>query len=408
MKGSKLVRFAAILILVSCAILVAEVWVYHRHMDRPGDLRYRQNESICAHQGINPFHVWNRDVFPEGFKGISRPDKPYDKDPDKIAVHAYPPWHVSYTWIYADIPFGYLTAMFFMLDGLILGLLYGKIKQLEPETERFFYWSWIAFSLLPSVAGNIAWGNYGIFLAGLMMLLLWALESNRQILAGVAWALMMSKPQVATLLFFPLLFQRKFTAILVAISICVVATMWPAYVYGESPIDLILQIPQIGSPYETNIIIKKLLPTAMKSFVKYGWMALNIVLCGWFSWKWRNIESMMYRFVPFAFFFPFWTYCNGQDLVCRWVLAIMLALVISNLLVDRRTKLWIMGYICIQFITCIFIGFWSMSQFGLFSADGIGWLYHALTYPADISNYAFAIFVLVKGPEMVGIGRTRE
>lgn len=74
------------------------------------------------------------------------------------------------------------------------------------------------------------YGNYGFILLLFSVLMYESLVRGKQIYAGLSWAIMMIKPNVSILFFWPLLFQKKYVAIGVAIAIFLLATLWPAYV----------------------------------------------------------------------------------------------------------------------------------------------------------------------------------
>lgn len=82
-----------------------------------GDLRLRRNEILCAHQGVNSFRIWNRDVTLPGFKPYGRPDKP--NVPGEVgdrAVHAYTPVHTAlfyfYGWLSERLCFSVMSCVF--------------------------------------------------------------------------------------------------------------------------------------------------------------------------------------------------------------------------------------------------------------------------------------------------------
>ena len=111
MKGSKL-TWAAIVVAITLfglwqlftgVVSFADSFPDHRFA---GDLRLRRNEIRCAHQGVNSFRVWSREVVLPGFTPWRRPDKPKVERANEsdATVHAYPPWHTAFFWFYGWLP----------------------------------------------------------------------------------------------------------------------------------------------------------------------------------------------------------------------------------------------------------------------------------------------------------------
>ncbi|MBQ7175922.1 MAG: DUF2029 domain-containing protein, partial [Victivallales bacterium] len=241
---------------------VAGVLSCHRNLQKPGDLELRYNESLCAHRGINPFKIWNRELRHNDFRGLVRPDRQNDNDKNKRMVHAYPPWHTVYTWFYGDLPWSFVVAIMYFMCGISVATLCCRLMTMQPNSYCTFYWSWNLLFIFPAMVSCLVWGNYGIVCAGLLLIIAKLFRTSHQIALGVAWGIMMIKPQIATLLIFPLLFTKKILAVFTAIVICAFSTLFLAYIYSESPISLIMQIPQIGAPYDTSVFFRKLLPSS--------------------------------------------------------------------------------------------------------------------------------------------------
>ena len=111
MKGSKL-TWAVIVVgialfglsqIVSGVLLLP--WCVEA-VNFPHDLQLRRNEIRCAHQGVNSFRVWTREVVVPGFTPYGRPDmeKVERANESDATVHAYPPWHTAFFWFYGWLP----------------------------------------------------------------------------------------------------------------------------------------------------------------------------------------------------------------------------------------------------------------------------------------------------------------
>ena len=399
MRGSRFLKWSSVVLVLATFVLVASVWAYHRGLKCPGDLEYRYNESLCAHTGVNPFHVWNQEVKVDGFVGFPRPDKENCRDVGlRRVVHAYPPWHMAYTWFYGNMQFPYVVALIYLFYGFVLSLLLKTFKRNSPAHDSDFYWTWCAFCMLHPIVSCLAWGNYGIICAGALLGMIIAVEKH-EMLAGLLWGFMMIKPQLATLFFFPLLFQKKYITIVVAALTCILATLWPAYVYGESPLALIMQVPQIGAPYDTSIVFGKLIPRTLVPIAKGCWIAFCVGLCGYCSWIWRSAKNPIFRYAPVAFFFPLWMYSQLHDKVASWPFVILVGLLLPQMIAKRKICVFAVVYILASVLVGCFCGIWgTCCGLGIFSPTGIGWVYRVIDYAGAAINLAFGLYVLVKGP----------
>jgi hypothetical protein len=160
---------------------------------------------------------------------------------------------------------------------------------------------------------GICWSlNYGLILLGCLLLLYSALNSGHDCIAGIIYSFIMIKPQIGVLLIFPLLFSRKYKTIAIAVVICLVETCFTALMVYKSPIKLILQIPQIGAPFEkgflTESIIKIIGPIG-----QYLVMGVFICFAAGGSYLVRNAKEAWVRFLPAIAFIPFWTYSQYHD-----------------------------------------------------------------------------------------------
>ena len=392
------VRWISILLLLGTALSVVGTAACHRNYSPLGDLELRYNENLCAREGVNPFHVWHGETESERFCSIGGNGIVASESPSKLRVHAYPPWHMAYTWFYGLLPFSGVAGLVLLAGGLAMMFLLMEFRRQAPSENKLFYWAWMAQGVvLPAVICCLV-GNYGLICAALSLVLIHAVRRNWQVVAGIAWALMMTKPQLAVLFVLPLLFQRKYGTILVAAGVCVLATLWPTYVYGENLLDLILQIPLIGAAFETNVIYGKLLPRAVVPIVKTGWLAICVLVCGWMTWRLRKSPHDLRRYAPVSFFFPLWMYSQSHDHVLTWVFLTAAFPVLSAALDGkkgdrwrRRALVWLTGLGLVN----LFLALWSIGYgFRLFSPAGLGWVYYAVFYAMESVNLLAGLILL--------------
>ena len=295
------------------------------------DLNLRYNEVACSHDGVNPFRVWSHEIVHERYQGLKRPDMPEDRLPDKKEVHAYPPWHTTFFWWYPWLPRWFVHYGVLAFNFLSLVAIGAYFAAKLPATMSFWDKVLFCFSgLLPCayVWGTLmANGNYSAFVTVSFLAMILSLKRGHDVVAGICWALMMTKPQMSALVFWPLLFAGKVKTMVVAAVVLAVATLIPSFVYGESPLELVLQVPQIGLPY-----IKEGYASGLMSSLGLSECAANarlqavvtvvcFALCGAMSWAFSKSRFWMVRFVPMILFAPLWSYCLPYDrviLVCLY------------------------------------------------------------------------------------------
>lgn len=324
MKVNNVVNIA--FLVVAIVLVITGVTYYRVHYGSlmtvfANDFKARHAEILCAHQGVNSFHVWSRDVELPGFRPHGRPDKPnVEKREGVLTVHAYPPWHVAYFYFLGWMPFKISLALMLVLFGLCIAYI---IKNSFSIAARR--------SALPSLVAGLSlilitkdaihcfvWMNYSVMLLALFVLMLRLLERGRQIPAGICWAMMMLKPQIAVMFFWPLVFERRYKTIVTAVSICVAGTFLMSLIYNESMFALIAQIPQIGAPYGSGEIVDKLAPIFGR-YASVGWMVVCFLICGVLCFLLRGSDQFLVRCAPVAVLIPIWTYSIKYDHVFLWI-----------------------------------------------------------------------------------------
>lgn len=382
MKASKLHVILGCLLISAFFIEGVSDMAVSNYLNAPNDIELRYNESCCAHDGINPFHIWSGAVVNDHYKGIRRYDKPYDQSETKRRVHAYTPWHMAMTWFYGWMDFPFLLALVFAASGFCLAVLGYRLRGAVVNGNIFLSCA-LWFMLFPALIGLYLSGNYGLILAGLLLLLMYCVKRDWQIAAGVLWAVMLVKPQVSALFFFSLLFQRKYKAIVIACVICGLLTLWPAYVFHESPIDLVRQVLDMTKPYETNVIFRTVLPVSVAPFAKMSWTLLCVMGCAWLCWRARDGKDVVVRYAAPAFFFPVWMYGQVYDRVVQWpFLSLLIPMTVLALRGDygKRGKCLAFCFVLGMTVVSAFRGCWNLAfAFGV--THGFGLFYNAVDFP---------------------------
>lgn len=269
------------------------------------DLNLRYNEVCCSHEGVNPFRVWDQEVVHGRYQGLRRPDKPEPRSPGKETVHAYPPWHTTFLWWYPWLPRGLVLWGMFAFNVaafLAAGAYFARRLPLESPWDRAMF---CLCGILPCAymwGSHLLTGNYPILVLVLFLLMVELLRRGRDVAAGLCWALAMTKPQMAALFIWPLLLAGRFKTIATAAAVVAAATLVPALVYGESPVELVLQVPRIGLPY-----------ASVGGGLHLAVAAAGFVACGALSAVFAKSPSWIVRFVPVMLVMPVWTYSLPQD-----------------------------------------------------------------------------------------------
>ena len=317
MKASKTKYFIVAALVVFGVLQAANCILFFRPVKngRVGwDLDLRRNEVRCAHQGVSSFRIWNRETTLEGFVPCQRPDKEavvyHEGD---AQVHAYPPWHTTMFWFYGWLGRDACLAFMAVIFGFCL--CFTGYETVRLSKERFKAYEAVAAISLILIAYSVTKCfttlNYGVLLLAMFLLMNKALEKGHDILAGLAWAIMMIKPQVGFLFVWPLLWQKHYRTIITAAIVCFVATIGTSLLVHESVIDLILQVPKIGAPYPVGIflLIKPIagnVGTSLFTMVSFS-------LVGFGTWLLRKNPDFLVNCAPVALMIPIWTFTNDYD-----------------------------------------------------------------------------------------------
>ena len=370
-----------------------------------GDFRLRAAEIRCAHQGVNSFHVWNRDQVVPGFHPYPRPDMvDVDRKPGELTVHAYPPWHIAFFWFLGWLPSDACLALMACLFGACLAYIVRQTFAITAERcgGGAAFVAWLSLLLITrDVTHCFIWMNYGVMILALYLLMYAALRRKMFVLAGFCWAAMMIKPQVSCLFFWPLFCERRYKTIITAIGVCLGMTMIMSCCYGESPVDLILQIPQIGSPYGSQGICEKVLTPLLGGMTRPVWMGACFVACGILCCMLRRSGDFLLLSVPVALITPLWTYSQRHDHVILWILyvaALGFAMHPSN---GRWKRMWLVVFAA-MLGSVLFCAFWAIGvRVGVMEPQGIGWLYQL----AELAPYLMGVCMLVVLVRAYGIKR---
>ncbi len=353
--------------LVSCLVVFLGIWhvavLFLENVDHPGwDFAMRHGEVVCLTTiHVDPYDIFSESVHNESFRAY----KPaYELSENVLDYHwccGYPPW--EYTLL---LPFSLLSLQSadmvykgMELAAIVLLVFFSIRRSRRIETSQ---WKQILVAssifLLPPEAWHFLfrYGNWAVlFCAGVGCLVLF-LDRGWQILAGLAWAFLMIKPQQGIWFVIPLLLRRQFKTIGVAVATCLAASIPPAVLCGKNPIQLILEIPKMRPeeyleatlfPSQVFSLVEEL--TFPKAALFFSAM-LCLVFCIWATRKLRKEndwfvflqptffcvcagyplwhQDWLYFYFPLLFLLELWAKSNlrsGEN-----ILALMLAICLAN------------------------------------------------------------------------------
>jgi len=319
------------------------------------DLTLRHNEIECIRTGVDPFDIFERTISSKEYRGIFRPDKPEEPQDDRKIVHSYPAWHMAFFWWnnFVSRNICIVIMLFVNICSLVwvcrwLAKKYQRSDTVHLVQDILFL---LVMMLFPFFFVFEAL-NYGLLLTGCLLLLFLALQSKYEILAGIAYAFIMIKPQIGVVLLLPLFLNKWYKTIAVAAAICVAGTLFTAGELNKSPLELILQIPSIGAPFYKGFFSSLAIMTFGDAgeFVSMGVFILIAAAGCYFV---RNAEEIWMRFLPALAIIPFWTYSLQYD----WFIVLPCYLYLLNSK-DKHPKLyslsmdlailWILTYLAIR------------------------------------------------------------
>lgn len=301
------------------------------------DFALRYHEVQCLRSGINPFDVYKENVLSDRYHPVNRTSP----NPESVMVHAYPPWEYSYIWplTYLELhcaawAFNAIDIVAFILCIFFAfrqGFRHGSTNLTGVLAAAFFLFSGKGLS------DQFQAGNYSWCVLAALFSMCALLNKNRQIEAGFCLALAMTKPQMTLLFVIPLLLNKKFCTVITGAVICLSACIPPAIALKCSPIELILEIREIGNAYVTQTLI---LPQTVFRFLETSVCAgtaqitscfLIILICCCFTMRIGRSGDWLCRCAPAALLAPSWTYiANPDTVIYGWTCLVLFLLFLDD------------------------------------------------------------------------------
>ena len=330
------IRKFAILFFAAISFCMAAFYFVNAFRFIPGyDFNLRYNEVECLRKGIDPYDIVTKSVPSDEYALFDTPGAVAE---GKKVLHVYTPW--EYTWFMplsflsehaAGIVFLLISAASFALVSVFAGIE-GK-KAGKDWLDVVFVMS---AALFIGYAGGevLEVGNYGTINALCIVLLITALSTGHDILAGFAWAVLMTKPQIGTLFAIPILMKRRFITAGVAAALCMISAIPPTLICGRNPLEMILEVPRGCSfvaegngtmlvPSKIYVMLNGKMPFALLSGIS---MFLGAAICLVLTWRLRKTKNWFVFFAPAIICALIWNYCKTHDRTILCVTQFLLAI----------------------------------------------------------------------------------
>lgn len=369
-------------IAIPCCLDFSKGWIDEKYSgcnERIGiDFLMRYNEISCVRDGINPYAVQIGDAKSKQYRYYLAPEE----FPSQQILGTYSPW--SYTYFGWLTLFGRRTAWKVYYGLMVVAL--GGILWAVCRYARNRGCSWrragsyalgAALLVQYGVSSCFYVGNYGLILAASLCVFLWALDREKPIAAGLAWAIMMTKPQMGIMLAIPLLMQRQFKVCFIAVVTCLLCSVPPAILSSTNLLDLIVAVPQSGVDVTNQT---KLCPGTLMHLM-FRWVpmsALNllqagfgVVLCAVLTWRLRSSPWPWVRYLPAVIVGNYCLYSLSHN-DCTFIVATGVLLAVVDRAQRRELTRWmVFACVCLGCFYCQLI--LSHPAWGIVNIFGFSW-----------------------------------
>lgn len=336
----------------------------------PGkDFTMRYNEVRCLRDGVNPFYVWKGDVAKPPYHRGGASSEEMRRNPEPI--NAYAPWEYAYLCPLSFLPirvaWGVYVALMFACLMVVCALGYAFGKRIRGDR-----WDGLILAAVPAVAvfyplwSNFCIGNYSVVVLAAICLMAFCLDRGLRIAAGLCWAVAMVKPNLAILLAVPLLLRRQFVTCAVAALVCLVASLFPVVLCGDSLFTLLAQVPEACASgfYGSAFVPYALIGRLGTQVAVYLGLAFGFLVCVWLTWLVRDRRKWMFVLLPAVICSFSWSYTTS----CSYALGYVLFFAIACQLLENPRSRWLWAALLVSLVaaarisTCwhgVLLVFWN-------------------------------------------------
>ena len=312
--------------LVCFAVFVVSAWYYVGNAvvgvepNQFGyDFQLRYNEAKCVLSGCDPFLIWNGQRTLSPYLSFDQAASMIDGNHEYVG--AYPPWEYPLMVPFALLPKRIALLTFFAIGvlcslALVIWSVFAGWKLQGRLGDGFLCG---AVAVMPSyyIVYCLNYLNFGVMIAVAAFGLAYCLDRERQVLAGICWAMMMVKPQIALLFVIPLLIGKRYRAICVAAGICLLLTAVSAIVCGRSPVAMILAVGRCRGMFPKCYLLGPVVTEWLHGISPMIPHVLNAVIgvfvCFVLSWRFRRFDGWLMKLLPAVMLCWLWSVSRFYD-----------------------------------------------------------------------------------------------
>ena len=324
------------------------------------DLHMRLNEAECVMSGVDPYLVWSGRIPTDRYVPWEWRHLANRNVHDRL-IHSYPPWSYAYVMPLAALPRRIAVACYAVLQVLVVLGICAYAWRIGYVTAGRSIMAGLAFlaaalSLSASVCACLLVMNYGILIAGSVLLAIVCHRRGHDCIAGLFWGFSMVKPQIGLVFTIPLLFQRKWKTLAVEGGVLLAATLVSSAFCCRSPIAMVLAVLDYsaGQFCRTGLFGHRLLALSSQSCWAAALSVCNAVavigLCSLCSFFLRRERDSLIWSMPALFLSTLFLASRSHDFAVWMIGGISLA----YSAVVLKMRIW--GYVSLLALCCTVIG----------------------------------------------------
>lgn len=362
----------------------------------PGiDFSLRMNEVACLADGVDPFDVWSQKVLKLPYYPLTSPEL---RSADKWAqINAYTPWEYAVLLPFAHIPRQVVWCGFYLSMFVCVGLLvFFAYKKGRTVAE---FWDAVLVLVLPMlvvihpVYTNLCVGNWTLHILLAIVGMVFFLNRGKDWQAGVCWAVAMMKPQLAFLLAVPLLWRRKWKVCIVAVCVCVLASVPAMALTGKSFVALVREAPAASAhafygcgtfPYPLFRLLSVEVGGALG-------MIVGLLVCIVLTWLVRTRSDWAFFLLPAVVCSLCWTYAPQYSHLLGWLLLVCFS--VELLRHPRSPFLFVLIPFLLLSVSRIYRCLYGVAT--IYGLHGLGWLCHSEELRRTIESFNSSLTLIV-------------
>lgn len=339
----------AIIAVIVCISFYADFRNPFSGREVPGfDGRLRLNEAEVLRMGINPFDILSGKIYPpKGYVSGNRlVNRKWDVPPEgNKEVHTYTPWSYSLVLPFTFINRTLAGRIFWLIDTLalmfIIGFAFFVGERIRNRWSDGLFVAVAAICLGNPFPVNSDLNNYSTVLVAAVICMCWCLNKKKDVLAGLFWAVVMIKPHFGILFGFPIVIQRRWKTLLVALGACLIMSMPASFLCRTNPLQMCLNvIDKNGAGFcfqFTGFFPAPLFKVIANIFdgstvlIISAVLGVSVMLA--LLWRLRKSDDFFVLCLPIVLTIPMWLYSQYQDAAILCIVQMVLAMAILNQLI---------------------------------------------------------------------------